>query len=534
MTGTPTGPPLEALRRILVHSGAEDVGVTADGSFDCRLPHWEIPVVADRLAALGLEVQLLAGADTRAASGDFTLFYVWAPPTARPRVGARVSLPADAPRFTSLATRSFAASRFEREIHDLLGLVPVGHPDLRRLALHQFWPAGYHPLRRDAAVRRDFRDEGQPFPFRHVEGEGIFEITVGPVHAGIIEPGHFRFSVEGETIVNLETRLGFVHKGTEKLFETLPFARTPELAERISGDESVAHALAYCQALEALGGCAVPPRAAWLRVALLELERLYNHVGDVGMIVNDTGFAFGHAHCFRLREALLRLNAQLTGHRLLRGAVVPGGVTGPVVETAERGALADAALAVAGLVADFTEIVDLSLANTLVLERLQGTGRLTTRTAQEMQVVGLVARASGVDADVRRDAPFAAYGDLDVRVPVYAEGDVWARTMVRVDEVRESARLLALVAERLPAGPAHAPLPPLPAGGHAVGLVEAWRGPIWHWVMADGPAALRRVKVVDPSFRNWPALGYAVLKNIVPDFPLCNKSFNLSYSGSDL
>jgi Ni,Fe-hydrogenase III large subunit len=235
-----------------------------------------------------------------------------------------------------------------------------------------------------------------------------------------------------------------------------------------------------------------------------------------------------------LRESLLRLNAQLTGHRLLRGAVVPGGITGPVVEAAESGALADAARAVAGLVGDFAEIVDLSLANTLVLERLQGTGRLTTATAREMQVVGLVARASGVDADVRRDAPFAAYGDLDVRVPIYAEGDVWARTMVRLDEVRESARLLALVAERLPAGLAHTPLPPLPAGGHAVGLVEAWRGPIWHWVMADGPAALRRVKVVDPSFRNWPALGYAVLKNIVADFPLCNKSFNLSYSGSDL
>ena len=171
-----------------------------------------------------------------------------------------------------------------------------------------------------APARADVVDDGRPFPFRHVEGEGIFEITVGPVHAGIIEPGHFRFSVEGETIVNLETRLGFVHKGVEKLFETLPFERTWQLAERISGDESVAHALAYCQALETLAGCAPPPRAAWLRVVLLELERLYNHVGDVGMIVNDTGYAFGHAHCFRLREELLRLNERLGGHRLLRGA----------------------------------------------------------------------------------------------------------------------------------------------------------------------------------------------------------------------
>jgi Ni,Fe-hydrogenase III large subunit/Ni,Fe-hydrogenase III component G len=530
MTGSAAPSTSEALQRLLAHSGADALAAGPDGSLECRLPSWEVPVLADRLKPLGLELQLLAGADTRAVSRDFTLCYVWAPATLRPRVVVRVSVSADDPHFASLATRSFAASRFEREIQDQLGLVPAGHPDPRRLTLHQFWPDGYHPLRRDAVVRRDFRDEGQPFPFRRVEGDGIFEITVGPVHAGIIEPGHFRFSVEGEPIVNLETRLGFVHKGIEKLFETLPFERTPELAERISGDESVAHALAFCQALETLAGCAPPPRATWLRVALLELERLYNHVGDVGMIVNDTGFAFGHAHCFRLREELLRVNAALSGHRLLRGAVVPGGVAGPVAQAD----LAGAARAVARLVEEFAEIASLSLANTLVLERLQGTGRLTTRTAREMQVVGLVARASGIEADARRDAPFAAYGELDVRVPCYTEGDVWARTMTRLDEARESARLLGRVAERVPVGPAHLPLPPLAAGAEAFAVVEAWRGPVWHWVVADGPRALRRVKVVDPSFRNWPALEYAVLKNIVPDFPLCNKSFNLSYSGNDL
>jgi len=321
-----------------------------------------------------------------------------------------------------------------------------------------------------------------------------------------------------------------VHKGIEKLFETLPFDRTPALAERVSGDESAAHALAFCQALEILAGCAVPRRAAWLRVVILELERLYNHVGDVGMIVNDTGFAFGHAHCFRLREELLRLNERLTGHRLLRGAIVPGGVAGAI----EEAPLDEARRQVAGLVAEFSEIARLCLDNTLVLERLQGTGHLTTRTAREMQVVGVVGRASGIDADARRDAPSAAYGELDVRVPVYETGDVWARTMVRLDEAREAARLIAIAADRTPDGPTQAPLYPLPAGGHALGLVEAWRGPIWYWVRAAGPAMLDRVKVAGPSFRNWPALEHAVLKNIVPDFPLCNKSFNLSYSGNDL
>jgi len=518
------------LLEAVLAAGADAAEVRPGGTVHCRLPRWEIPACAERLARLGLHLELLAGTDTRPESGDFTLTYVFAPAAPRALVVALVAVPADAPRFPSLATRSYPASRFEREIHDLLGVVPSGHPELRRLTLHQFWPEGYHPLRRDVAARRDFADAGQPFPFRRVDGAGIFEITVGPVHAGIIEPGHFRFSVEGEEIVNLETRLGFTHKGTEKLFEQLPFARTPELAERVSGDESVAHGLAYAQALEHLAGCDVPPRAAWLRVALLELERLYNHVGDVGMIVNDTGFSWGHAHCFRLREELLRLNERLTGHRLLRGAVMPGGIAGPLAEAT----LGEAAATVERVTEDFLEVARLSLRNTLVLERLQGTGRLSNEIAREMGVVGLVARASGIDTDLRRDAPFAAYRELAVTPAVHTQGDVLARTLVRLDEAREAARLFGVVAGRLPTGPARAALPPLPAGGDAVSCVEAWRGPVWYWVWAAGPQALRRVKIVDPSFRNWPALELAVLDNIVPDFPLCNKSFNLSYSGHDL
>ena len=521
---------VDSLRRSVVGINAANVMPTTTGGIECRLPAWEIPALADRLAPLGVRCQFLAAADTRAAGDDFTLVYVFAPPQLAPSVTVLVPVPAAVARFASLATRSFAASRFEREIHDLFGLVPEGHPDLRRLTLHQYWPEGYYPLRRDVAPRTDFVDRGEPFPFRRVEGEGIFEITVGPVHAGIIEPGHFRFSVEGETIVNLETRLGFVHKGTEKLFEGVAVDRALALAERISGDTSVGHALAYCQAVEALAGCAVPVRANRLRVVLLELERIYNHVGDVGMIVNDTGFSFGHAHCFRIREELLRLNQQLTGHRLLRGAVVPGGVTGPIV----RARLAHAAARIGDLVAEFAALVRLCLDNTTVLERLQGTGRLTERTAAEMQVVGLVGRASGVDADLRRDEPFAAYRETGVNVSIYQAGDVWARTMVRLDETREAARLIGEIARQDCPGVAQAPLQPLTASAHAFGLVEAWRGPVWHWVMAAGPATLDRVKVVDPSFRNWPALEHAVLKNIVPDFPLCNKSFNLSYSGNDL
>jgi Ni,Fe-hydrogenase III large subunit len=523
------GADVETLRRVAHDAGATDI-TTGDQVVECRLPPSGIVTCADRLAGLGLEPQWVAAADTRATSGQFTVAYLFAPPTHRPALLARIGVPTERPSFPSLATRSFAASRFEREIQDLFGLSAADHPDPRRLALHQFWPEGYHPLRRDVAARDDVTDDGRPFPFRRVDGTGIFEITVGPVHAGIIEPGHFRFSVEGEAIVNLETRLGFVHKGTEKLFESLPLARAPELAERISGDTSVGHALALCQALETLSGCHIPARAAWLRVLALELERLYNHVGDVGMIVNDTGYAFGHAHCFRLREQLLRLNARLTGHRLLRGAIVPGGVAG----TLATAALERPARELQRIASEFFQVARLALDNTMVLERLQGTGRLTPRTAREMQVVGLVARASGINADARRDAPFAAYGPLGVRVPVYDTGDVWARTMVRLDEARESVRLIDEVARRLPDGEAFVAPGPLPRDAQAIGLVEGWRGPIWHWVTAGGPATLARVKVVDPSFRNWPALEHAVLNNIVPDFPLCNKSFNLSYSGNDL
>jgi Ni,Fe-hydrogenase III large subunit/Ni,Fe-hydrogenase III component G len=509
--------------------GLGEVGLVGSRGLEARAPASVMPQLAERLQALGAEVQLVAGIDSRADTGNFTLAYVLAPAGGAPHATVLVPVPASAPRFPSIATTSFAASRFEREIADLLGLEPIDHPDPRRLALHQFWPEGYHPLRTDVAPRGDVVDDGRPFPFQRVEGDGVFEVTVGPVHAGIIEPGHFRFSVEGETIVNLETRLGFVHKGTEKLFETLPFDRTWALAERVSGDSTVAHALAYCQALEALAGVVVPARAAWLRVVLLELERLYNHVGDVAMIVNDTGFAFGHAHGFRLREELLRLNERATGHRLLRGAVVPGGVTGAIVEAP----LNELTHRVASIVREFLDIARLCFENTLVLERLQGTGRLTVDTARAMQVVGLVGRASGLDADARRDAPFAAYGDLDVRVAVRDTGDVWARTVVRIDEVAEAARLIEMAARRAGSGASAVPLGRLRAGASAVSVVEGWRGPSWYYVLARDESSVARVKLADPSFRNWPALERAVLKNIVPDFPLCNKSFNLSYSGND-
>ena len=478
-------------------------------------------------ADFGAELRLMVGNDRRRDISAFEVYYLFAHPTENWFLHARKILAAEAPTVASLGIFHHPASLFEQEMYDLFGITATNHPDPRPLVRHGFWPADFFPLRKDARAG-DFADDGRPFPFVEVEGEGVYEIPVGPVHAGVIEPGHFRFSVVGETIINMRARLYYTHKGTERLFEGRAPAAGVELAERVSGDTTIGHSMAYCQALEAGAGAAVSARARCLRVVLLEMERLYNHVADFGMIANDTGFAVAHAHCFRIRERLLRLNKRLTGNRLLRGGIVPGGVGHDLPAGLDLAGEVEAALA------DFEEIVALSLASSLVQDRLEGTGMLTPGTARDHGVLGYVARASGIDADVRRDHPFAAYGDLSFRVPVFTSGDVKARTMVRVEEARESVRLIRQAVESMPAGPLRVALGPLPAFAPAWGMVEGWRGAIIHWVMADEMGALYRVKIMDPSFLNWRPLSYALLKNIVPDFPLCNKSFNQSYSGNDL
>ncbi|MCX6552716.1 MAG: NADH-quinone oxidoreductase subunit C [Acidobacteria bacterium] len=475
----------------------------------------------------GTALILVAAEDARADAGMFRVHYLFAHHQDDWFAHVTVPLAGDNPEVPSLAMQHYPASRFEREMRDLMGIVPAGHPDPRPLARHGFWPEDYFPLRKDAPPP-DFRDDGQPFPFGEVGGEGVYEIPVGPVHAGIIEPGHFRFSAVGETIIDVKQRLYFTHKGTEKLFEGQRPADAVRLAERVSGDSTVGHALAFCQAVESASGTVVPPHAQNIRVVLLELERLYNHVADFGMIVSDTGFALAHAHGYRIRERLLRLNHRVTGSRLLRGGIVAGGVACEVTDGAAVRAEVD------GAVRDFLEVVDLCLANSLVADRLEQTGVLPAQTARDHGVRGFVARASGLDVDARRDHPRPPYDRLQFEVPVFDAGDVRARAMVRVEEVQQSARLIAQAIDGLPAGPLAADVPPIPAFTPAFAIVEGWRGAIVHWVSAGRDGRLHRVKIVDPSFLNWPALSRALVDNIVPDFPLCNKSFNQSYSGNDL
>ena len=476
----------------------------------------------------GAELALMIATDRRRDHGVFEVHYLFAQSAENWFVHATKELKPEEHTVVSMATFYYPASRYEREIRDMFGIEAVGHPDPRPLVRHAFWPKDYFPLRKDSVPPDDFEDDGTPFPFQPVDGEGVYEIPVGPVHAGIIEPGHFRFSVVGETIIDLKIRLYFTHKGTEKLFEGKLPSEGVELAERISGDTTVGHALAYCQAVESLAETIVPERARFLRVILLELERLYNHVADFGALANDTGFAIANAHCFRLRERLLRLNKRLTGNRLLRGGLVPGGVKFDLPGDLELNEELD------DILRDFNEIVEISLNNTILIDRLEGAGVLTKKTATDHGVLGYVARASGLDVDARRDHPFAAYDKLKFRVPVFDTGDVRARTMMRVEEATESVALIRQAINAMRAGELTEPVGQPPAFEPAFSVVEGWRGAILHWVMADNDGRLFRVKIKDPSFVNWPALSFALLKNIVPDFPLCNKSFNLSYSGNDL
>jgi Ni,Fe-hydrogenase III large subunit len=370
----------------------------------------------------------------------------------------------------------------------------------------------------------------EPYEFVRVEGEGVHEIPVGPVHAGIIEPGHFRFSVVGEKVLRLEERLGYVHKGIEQRFTELPLLGGARLAARVSGDSAVAYSWAYCQALEAMAGATPPPRALWLRGLALELERIANHLGDLGALGNDAGFAFGLSQFSRLKEQLLRASAPALGARYLLDYVVPGGVA------LDLGAAAAGSLAacLAALSPQVQRLRDIYEDHAGVRDRFAGTGCVPPALAQRLGLTGLAGRASGQAFDLRVDLPTAPYDALGVRRAASEDGDVAARVAVRFDELAESCRLALAIVSGLPAGASAAMLEVPAAGACGLGLVEGWRGPVLVALEAGPAGAIRRCHPHDPSWQNWPVLEHAIIGNIVPDFPLINKSFNLSYSGHDL
>lgn len=467
--------------------------------------------------------------DARAQDGSFHLYYVFALDAAHGFFILRVPVPAAQPLFTSLTNALPAANWQEREIQDLFGLELEGHPNPRRCALHDDWPEVF-PLRKDFDLKTVLPPfTGERHKFRQVEGEGVFQVPVGPVHAGIIEPGHFLFSVAGEPVLYLQIRLFYTHKGTEKLFENLPVTHGVQLAESISGDSSFAHATAFCHALERVTHVEVPPRARALRTGCLELERLYNHIADIGAIATDVAFVVANAHAMRLKEEVLRLNEQLTGNRLLRGMACLGGVRRNW-DVEHIGAIRRFLNQMAP---EFNSLVALIRESSSTRDRLETTGILKPEIARDLGVVGIAGRASGLDRDSRRDFPHAFYEQVKFTVPVYQEGDVLRRMQVRIDEVRQSFNIIEQVLTRLPAGPIRVNLPALPPNAAALGYVEGWRGEIFHWIRTAADNRLARCKIKDPSLQNWPALSEAILGNIVPDFPVVNKSFNLSYSGTD-
>ncbi len=441
----------------------------------------------------------------------------------------QLRLPAGETSYPGIADLFPAADRMQRAAADLTGL-RARDTDARPWLRHSAWPDSWFPL----SAQDDHRATATPppdnYPFVRVAGDGVHEIAVGPVHAGIIEPGHFRFSIVGEKLLRLEERLGYAHKGIERLFATTRLLDGHRLAARVSGDSGTAYSWAYVQALEGMSGTVVPERALWLRALALESERISNHLGDLGALGNDAGFAFGLAQFSRLKELWLRqLNAAL-GQRYLLDFIVPGGVSRDVTREALLG-LGACARSIAAEAATVRAIYD---EHAGVRDRFAGAGIVAPELATRLGLLGLAGRASGQDQDLRVDLPCEPYPGLAVRKAGSREGDVAARVAVRFDELFESLRLVGAIVERLPSGESRVEVALPPPGSAGIGLVEGWRGPVLVALAARADGYIARCHPHDPSWQNWPALEHAVIGNIVPDFPLINKSFNLSYSGHDL
>ena len=442
-------------------------------------------------------------------------------------------LPGTNARYPDLARIFPAANRMQRAARDLVG-VASDSDDQHRWLRHASWPADAFPLHRDFVTPANGAVADDPYPFVRVDGDGVHEIPVGPVHAGIIEPGHFRFQVVGEKVLRLEERLGYVHKGIEKRFESMGIVDGGRLAGRVSGDSTVAYAWAYAQAAEALAGVTVPPRAAWLRALALERERIANHLGDLGYLGNDGGFAFGLAQFSRLKEDVLRSNLAVFGHRMAMDYIVPGGVARDL-EATQAASIAGQCDALAREVATLRGIFD---EHAGLQDRFRNCGFVTPALAEQLGLTGLAGRASGQAFDLRCDFPTVPYTEIGARMATQTTGDVAARVAVRFDELVESLRLVRAIVDDLPAsdltGDVRLPFPAVPPYRTGLGLVEGWRGPVFVALESGPESTIRRCHPHDPSWTNWPVLEHAVIGNIVPDFPLINKSFNLSYSGHDL
>lgn len=484
---------------------------------------WRRAVVAPKAWNLAVE---------QLAAGRWSLLGLWGEPDKvhmallddTQTIGV-ISLDCRGGRYPSVGQLHPPALRLERAAADLFGLAPQGLPDTRRWLDHGQWGIS-HPL----AARPGGPAAASSYRFLAAEGESLHQIPVGPVHAGIIEPGHFRFTAGGETVVRLEERLGYVHKGIEGLMQGASIDRAAKLAGRTSGDSTVAYSLAFARAVEAALGITPPARAIWLRALMAELERLANHLGDIGAICNDAAFAIMHAHCGVLRERVLRAADAAFGHRLMRDRILPGGTASDLNEAGTD--------AIRSLVAEirrrFPHLVELYDNTASLQDRTVATGRLKGELARQYAAGGYVGRASGRDFDARRAPGYAPYDELAFDVPVLQEGDVNARVWIRVREVEQSLSLIEQILGRLPTGLTLVDLAAPEGPREGMALVEGFRGDILAWLRIGEDGLIERCHLRDPSWFQWPLLEAAIEGNIVADFPLCNKSFNCSYSGHDL
>lgn len=468
--------------------------------------------------------------DEKSICGKYAVYYVFADRENSFLLTIKILIDPAEMEIQSVCSMVHAASHYEREIKDLFGIVPVGHPNDKRLVFHSNWPEGEFPLRKEFDLKRKPRFASHNISFQKVEGEGVYEIPVGPVHAGIIEPGHFRFSVVGEPIINLEAQLYYVHKGIEKLCEGQSIEKCLYISERISGDETFANSLAYCQAIEKIAGIEVPTRAQYMRVVFAELERLTSHLGDLAGVCLDAAYGFATFQFRMMRGWAYALADELCGMRFLRSVNKLGGVR----KDFSAGKEASVIEKLNKIKKELQDTAYIVKSNSMFIDRIENTGILKAEVAADLNAVGPGGRASGMYFDVRKSYPYEAYKKLDFYIPEHFNGDVNCRFNTKTEECFEAIGLMLRALEAMPDGKVFETIKTVEPYRAAFGMTEAPRGENVHWVMTGENNTVYRYKIRTPSFCNWPALCHAVKGNIVPDFPLINKSFNLSYAGNDL
>lgn len=501
----------------------------------CDWPAWVGAVDVAQLLDVSLKVHqnqgrlmTLWGSDERLIHSKFQLHLLFVFPQ-QCTLYLHCDLSEHNPTYPDLSTHFPVANRLQRALFDLFGFKAMNSDDQRPWLRHGSWPPDIFPLRHEVNIDYQFYEESDNYPFIRLRGDGIHEIPVGPVHAGTIEPGHFRFHVVGEHILRLEERLGYTHKGIAKHFQQASFEKGAQLASRICGDSTVAYAWSYCMALENLHGHHVPSRAQWLRALLLERERIMNHLGDLSALGNDAGLRFGLDQFSRLKELVLRLNFKLFGHRYLMDGIVPGGVAVDL-SSEDANQLYEE---LHWLRQEVNTLESIYKEHDGLQDRFITTGTIDFNLATQLGMIGLSARASGIPNDWRDDFPYPPYTHLNLNSITQSSGDVAARVSIRFQEIEESLRLTETILASIPKGKIIRKLPAVSSQRVGLGCVEGWRGPIATILCNRDKKHLQWGHVHDPSWHNWPALEHAVMGNIVPDFPLINKSFNLSYSSHD-